>query len=158
MVRCKDGKVESIQGKSGRKRLAIIAVAFALSATTLLVACVNSNHEVIPAGKECISCHEEKATYEVDSPKGAVETTGDVTVTLKGADKVKVCKVIFTSEDGSHFTPVEYRSATVVDGQPTTVTLEEGTWALVAPDSYAHQLVIVSPSADADSPSVTLKD
>lgn len=133
-----------------------IAVVLAVAGACGLAACSASNHEIVPDANGCIVCHEEKAVYDVSSPTGAIESRGEVAVTMKGANTVEVCRPIFTSEDGSSMTPVEYRTVKVTDGEAATITLDEGTWALVAPDSHAYRIVVVSTSAPEDVPSVSL--
>lgn len=142
--------------RSLKSALAVMLCFGALAAASTLGACSFSKaHQVVPSGKACTSCHEEKQTYDVTSPKGALCSGG--TVSLKtAASSVSVCTPVFTSEDGSSYTPQERRTVSVEDGQ-AVIQLDEGVWALCVKkdDTSVGQIVVVS-SESTDSPTVTL--
>ena len=97
-----------------------------------LAGCFGGPHQVIDSGKACISCHSEKDTYEVASPKDAVASGPQVTVETS-ASTVLVCRATFTAEDGSSYVPERYNQ-TSVSGGSAQLTLDEGTWAVCTAD------------------------
>lgn len=130
-----------------RKRLTTIVASIAVCAVCLtgLSGCLMGAHEIIGMDKACETCHGEKQTYEVASPKDAVSCGTMVTVETK-ASTVVVCKPIFISEDGSSYVPERYNQQTVRDGS-AQLTLEEGTWAICAAEDSkvsAEKIVIVT--------------
>ena len=121
-----------------------------------LTACAGgSSHQVIDLAKPCVSCHEQKTTYDdVDTGK-ATKSNGTVKVKTS-AEKVSVCKPTFTSSDGSTYVPVR-QSTVQVSGGEATVELEEGIWALCLDkgDKSSGQIVVVSAS-ESESAEITL--
>ncbi len=111
----------------------------------------SSAHQMINGGESCTSCHSDsKQTYDVSSPKGAVECNGTVNVKTQ-ASSVVVCKPTFISEDGSKYVP-EQSTTKSVSGGSAQITLSEGTWAIVTVDGTtvkAEKLITVSSSATA---------
>lgn len=129
------------------------AVALALSLSVVGLAACSGSHQVIDSGEACVKCHsDEKATYEVANPKGAVSSDGELTV-KSSASQIAICKVTFISEDGSRFVPMQYSAKQVSDGQ-ASISLEEGTWALCVIDGSdvkKSQIVVVSDSGAASA-------
>ncbi|MCD8199407.1 MAG: hypothetical protein LUD25_00335 [Coriobacteriaceae bacterium] len=133
-----------------KRRIAIpLAIVASLALLLSLAGCGN-DHQVIPQGKSCLSCHsEDKETYDItEAPESAIETGTTLTVQTN-ADSIVVCTPIFTSEDGSTYTPVQYSTSTVTDGE-VTLELDEGMWAIAIDkgDSSTSKLVNVVPGAD----------
>jgi hypothetical protein len=149
----------------GMERLAVgygtkafFLVLSAAVGVTVLSACA-TRHQVISSASACPTCHgAEKETYDVALPATAQTSSGEVSITMRGADTVEVCRVVFASEDGATCVPVAYSSKRVTDGEATTITLDAGTWALVAPDSYELALIVVDADANVETPQITLQD
>lgn len=140
-----------------RKRMTTVAAVIAVGAVCLtgLSGCLGSKHEIIGMDKACESCHGEKQTYEVSSPKDALTCGTTLTVETK-ASTVVVCKPIFISEDGSSYVPERYTQQTVRDGS-VTLTLEEGTWAICsAEDSKISAEKIVQVTAGVEEATIQL--
>lgn len=126
----------------------------AVAGMTMLAGCSGGNtHQIIAAGQDCSACHsDEKATFEVAQPKDAAETSGEVIVKTS-AGKLVVCEVVFTSEDGSSYVPVQHSTVTVADGQ-ASITLDEGTWAVCIDEGGSSKSVLVTATSNstAESP------
>lgn len=136
----------------GLKASASLAVVAALVSGTCLVGC-SSAHEVIESGKSCTSCHsDEKQTYDVSSPSGALSSNGTLTVKTSSSS-VLICKPTFISSDGTRFVPEKFSSVSVSGGS-AEVTLDEGTWVLCTADGVTVQkskVVVVSSAGDASA-------
>ncbi len=130
-------------GASAKGLLLAGCLAAAVAGMTMLAGCSGGNtHQIIAAGQNCSACHsDEKATFEVAQPKDAAETSGEVVVKTS-ADKLVICKVAFTSEDGSSYVPVQHSTVTVTDGQ-ASITLDEGTWAICINEGSSSKSALV---------------
>ena len=93
-------------------------------------------------GQDCSSCHsDEKTTYEVAAPKNITEAGGKVIVRTS-ADKLVVCEVKFTSEDGSRYVPVNHSTANVENGE-AVIAPGEGIWAICIDEGDSSKSVLV---------------
>ena len=144
--------------------LALAAIA-ALTAAAL-TGCGAKAHQVVSDEGVCLSCHND--SFAVDrtgaySTKGAVySTTGQLAVTVTGADSFYVCRPMATTL-GEKAIPVAILARgpiSVTQGEPYALTLEPGSWLLVIQKEgkVASQLVIVGDSpAGKTVDAVTLK-
>lgn len=133
----------------------ILVVLVALCCIGIIGCSAGKGHQVVPVGKECVECHDDKPAYQVESPRGSIASGGTVTV-KSNAQSISVCTPVFTSEDGSSYTPVEARTVAVSDNV-ATVSLEPGTWAICVKkdDASIGQIVVVS-AESSESPTITL--
>ena len=129
-------------------------LATAIAGTAMFAGCSGGNtHQIIAAGQDCSACHSsEKATFEVAQPKDAAKTSGEV-VAKTSADKLAICEVVFTAEDGSSYVPVQHSTVTVA-GEQASITLDEGTWAICIDEGGSSKSVLVQATNDstAESP------
>ncbi|MBE6466075.1 hypothetical protein [Denitrobacterium detoxificans] len=129
--------------------------AAALMCALFLGGCGPKGHQIVSPTKECTSCHGEKTTYGTTAHNDALHSNNTVTVSTK-ADKVSVCTPLFTSADGTAYTPI-LDHVENVEGGKVTLQLDDGVWAICLDngDSSVGQIVVVS-SDESDSATITL--
>ncbi len=139
-----------------KRRIVIPLVIIAALAVMLPLSGCGNSHQVIPQGKACLTCHsEDKDTYDItEAPASAIETGPELTVKTS-ADSITVCTPIFTSEDGSTYTPVQYSTASVTDGE-VTLDLGEGMWAIAIDKGGSSKSQLVNVVAGAESATIDL--
>lgn len=143
------------KAKASAKELLLAGcLATTVAGAAMLAGCSGGNtHQIIAAGQDCSACHSsEKATFEVAQPKDAAETSGKVIVKTS-ADKLVICEVVFTAEDGSSYVPVQHNTVAVADGQ-ASISLDEGTWAICINEGGSSKSVLVQATGNsiAESP------
>lgn len=105
--------------------------------------CAPSQHQIIGTNESCVTCHADgKTTYEVGTPFDVVQTGSTVMVNTQ-ADSLVVCTPTFTSEDGSHYVPVQV-TVVKVEGQEKSIELEDGLWALCVDEGDTARTKLVS--------------
>ena len=145
---------------TNKLRITRLTLAFCLIATLLIMtSCAGANsHQIIKMGQDCSQCHsDEKATYDVSDPKGATECGGTINIKTS-SDKVVICNVTFTSEDGSTYVPTSYKTTSVSGGE-ASIDLEEGIWAICLDEGASSKSVLVKSSSSAstqDIPTIEL--
>lgn len=135
-----------------RRRARVLAAATAalvLASTVALAGCSHkgTHHQIVDANEDCTTCHGEKQTFDSTAHNDAVQSNGTVHVTAD-ATQLVVCKPVFTSSDGSAWTPIRDHTVPAPNGE-ADVALPEGVWAICVDkgDSSIGKIVVVSPDA-----------
>lgn len=129
--------------------------AAALMCALFLGGCGPKGHQIVSTNQPCTSCHGEKTTYGTTAHNDALHSNNTVTVKTS-AGKISVCTPLFTSSDGTAYTPILSYVEPVTNGS-VTLQLDDGVWAICIDkgDSSVGQIVVVS-SDEPDSAMITL--
>ena len=140
-----------------KRTIRILALtAVAVLAACALTGCGAKAHQVVASEDICMTCHKDPIAVDA-SPTAkwkAVDTvystTGQVAVTVTGVDSFYVCRPMATTL-GEKAIPVailQRGPIYVTQGEPYALTLEPGSWLLVAQKEgkVTSQLIVVGDS------------
>lgn len=134
-----------------------VSAALLLATGLVLAGCSHkgTQHQIVDASESCTTCHGEKQTFDTTAHSDAIQSNGTVHVKTD-ATQIVVCKPVFTSSDGSAWTPIRDHAVAVPNGQ-ADVELSEGIWAICVDngDSSTGKIVVVSSDA-AEGGDITL--
>ena len=132
------------------------AVALAFACALSLSGChKGAQHQIVDPTENCTTCHGEKQTFDNTAHNDALQSNGTVHVKAD-ATQLIVCKPVFTSSDGSAWTPIRDHVVAAPNGE-ADVTLPEGVWAICVDkgDSSTGKIVVVTADA-AEGGEITL--
>ena len=145
-----------------KKILAVVA-SFTLALCAFAFAgCGSSNHEAVDSATGCVDCHSDGRALTdtiLNSSSNTVSSKdGKIAVKVSGASKFYVCEPRACDNGSSTPIPLIVNTCTVSDGEDCELTLEEGTWMLVAQaeGKVVSQMVNVGPDEDGENISVSL--
>ncbi len=136
-------------------RRAALLLTFAFIVALCCAGCSKTGHQIVT--QSCGDCHRDvPETFEVESPKGAIESCGAVVVSAE--DEVVICKPVFTDEEGTMYVPVSKAVCNPTNGT-ATLALDPGVWAICKSDgdeASIGKLVIVTEDST-EIPTIKLK-
>ena len=146
----------------------LVLVAMAALVACMLAGCGTKAHQVVSSESVCLTCHKDNVAVD-NSPTAkwkaidtVYSTTGQLAVTVNGADSFYVCRPMATTL-GEKAIPVAILARgpiSVTQGEPYALTLDPGSWLLVIQKEgkVASQLVVVGDSpAGKTVDAITLK-
>lgn len=132
------------------KTRSIIPAAICGVALAFMLGGCSSAHQAITGPDKCVTCH--NSSYYADPSAGystagaKYSATGALSVTVNGDNRFYVCTPTgsFAGSDAAPI-PIISQTITVTEGEPYALTLDAGTYILVAQNNgkVSSQMIIV---------------